>query len=230
MVLKWISIVTLFFKYNYLDIAKSKYDIQIDFDISFYVPNHNHSISSKIPIYKSNSSVNQKLVSRNGFGQRYKVHKAKSRSLTGMTHLSNMPCKDDSRYCTTISARSCTQPLQADVCKRTCGLWPCVDHALQNVRNRNDMVAGGWTIDAPHDGYAKYCGGYNTFWGYKNGSPDGYVAAIFKGSGIATLNFGNCWEGGITKVYLNGQAISSAGPYQSSMVARFNYKIGSPPW
>ena len=42
--------------------------------------------------------------------------------LTGMTHLSNMPCKDDSRYCTTISARSCTQPLQADVCKRTCGL------------------------------------------------------------------------------------------------------------
>jgi len=128
MVLKWISIVTLFFKYNYLDIAKSKYDIQIDFDISFYVPNHNHSISSKIPIYKSNSSVNQKLVSRNGFGQRYKVHKAKSRSLTGMAHLSSVPCKDDSHHCTTVSARSCMEPLQADVCKRTCGL--CINNPL----------------------------------------------------------------------------------------------------
>ena len=105
---------------------------------------------------------------------------------------------------------------------------PCVDHALQNVRNRNDMAIGGWIINAPHQGntHAAGCGGYNTFWGYDYGSPVGYVEAIFKGSGIATLSFGNCYIGGITKVYLNGQAISSAGPYQSSMVARFNYKIG----
>ena len=105
---------------------------------------------------------------------------------------------------------------------------PCVDHALQNVRNRNDMVVGGWTINAPDqsNAWAKDCGGYNTFWGYTNGSPVGYVSAIFKGSGIATLNFGNCWKKGITKVYLNGQVVGSAGPFQSSVVARFNYKSG----
>ena len=105
---------------------------------------------------------------------------------------------------------------------------PCVDHALQNVRNRNDMEVGGWIINAPHQSneWAKGCGGYNTFWGYTNAAPVGYVSATFKGSGIATLNFGNCWKKGITKVYLNGQVVGSAGPFQSSVVARFNYKSG----
>ena len=84
MVLKCISIVILFFTYNYLEIAKSKYDIQIDFDIQLDVPNQGQNVRSNMSYYKSNSSVNQQLVSRNGFGQRYKVHKAKSRSLTGL--------------------------------------------------------------------------------------------------------------------------------------------------
>ena len=84
MVLKWISIVILFFKYNYLEIAKSKYDIQIDFDIPIDVPNYNHNVSSKMQQQKSHSSVIQKLVSRNGNGPRYKVQKTKSRSLTGL--------------------------------------------------------------------------------------------------------------------------------------------------
>lgn len=105
---------------------------------------------------------------------------------------------------------------------------PCVDHALQNVKNRNDMVAGGWIINAPHQAnvYAAGCGGYNTFWGYTNGFPVGYVEATFKGSGIGTLNFGNCYFNAITKVYLNGHLISSAGPNQSSVVIRFTYKSG----
>ena len=111
-------------------------------------------------------------------------------------------------------------------------LGPCVDHALQNVRNRNDMAIGGWIINAPHQGntHAAGCGGYNTFWGYTGGAPVGYVEATFKGSGIGTLNFGNCYgvakHIGITKVFLNGHLISSAGPNQSSVVARFNYKSG----
>ena len=90
------------------------------------------------------------------------------------------------------------------------------------------MVAGGWIINAPHqhNGSAAGCGGYNTFWGYTAGVPVGYVEATFKGSGIGTLNFGNCYTHAITKVYLNGHLISSAGPNQSSVVARFNYKRG----
>ena len=83
MVLKWISIVMLFIKYNYLELAKSKYDIQIDFDIEIDAPNHNHNANSKLQMTKSHSFVNQELVSRLGIGPRYKVHKTKSRSLTG---------------------------------------------------------------------------------------------------------------------------------------------------
>ena len=84
MVLKWISIIIIFFAHDYLEIAKSKYDIQIDFDIQFDVPNHNHNVSSKMSHHESHSSVNQTLVSRNRIGPRYKVHEAKSRSITGL--------------------------------------------------------------------------------------------------------------------------------------------------
>ena len=90
------------------------------------------------------------------------------------------------------------------------------------------MAAGGWIIHAPgqDNAFAAMCGGFNTFWAYTYGTPVGYVEATFKGSGIATLNFGNCYHHGITKVYLNGQPISSAGPNHSSVVTRFNYKSG----
>ena len=84
MVLKWIFIAILFFKHNYLEIVKLNHDVKIDFDIQLDVPNHNHNVSSEMLHHKSHSSAKQKLVSRNGIGPRYKVHKAKSRSLTGL--------------------------------------------------------------------------------------------------------------------------------------------------
>ena len=83
MILKWISIVIFFFEHYYLEIANSKHIIQMDIDIPFDVPNHKHNVSSKMPHHKSHSLVNQKLVSRNGIGPRNKIHKTKSRSLTG---------------------------------------------------------------------------------------------------------------------------------------------------
>ena len=84
MVLKWVFIVILFFKHNYLEITKSNHDIKIDFDIQLDVTNHNHNATSNMSHNKSHSSVNQKLVSRNDIGSKDKVHKAKSRSLTGL--------------------------------------------------------------------------------------------------------------------------------------------------
>ena len=69
------------FEHNYLEIAESKYDIQIDFDIQFDVSNHNHNVSLKMSQHKSLSTVNRKLVNDNG--QKYKVRRTKSRSLTG---------------------------------------------------------------------------------------------------------------------------------------------------
>ena len=62
MILKWISTFIFFFIHYYFEIANSKHIIQIDFDIQFDVPNHNHNVSSKMPHHNSHSFVNQKLV------------------------------------------------------------------------------------------------------------------------------------------------------------------------
>ena len=84
MILKMVITIIFFFVQHFTDIAKSKYDIQIDFDIPIDVPNYNHNVSSKMQQQKSLSSAIQKLVSRYGKGPRYKVQKTKSRSLTGL--------------------------------------------------------------------------------------------------------------------------------------------------
>ena len=81
--LRWISLIIFFFENHYLEIAKAKYIIQKDIDIQFDVPNHHHNVSFKMSQHKSHSNVNQKLVASDGNGQKYKVHKTKSRSLTG---------------------------------------------------------------------------------------------------------------------------------------------------
>ena len=83
MILKWISTFIFFFIHYYLKIANSKHIIQMDFDIQFDIPNHNHNASSTLPRHKAHSSVNRKLDARNGIGPRNKVHNTKSRSLRG---------------------------------------------------------------------------------------------------------------------------------------------------
>ena len=89
------------------------------------------------------------------------------------------------------------------------------------------MVAGGWLVHAPgnQQPYVAQCGGIG-FWGYENGAAAGYVQATFKGFGIGTLEFGNCYTSGITKVYMNGDLIASAGSTQQSKVISFKYKSG----
>ena len=91
------------------------------------------------------------------------------------------------------------------------------------------MEAGGWILDgAPSQEpkFAEECGGYETFWAYRYGYPNGNVSATFKGSGHAVLDFGNCYHQGVTKVYLNGHEIGSASPYQDSVTTSFSYKPG----
>ena len=87
MILWWMSLTVFFFENQYLEITKAKYIIQMDVDIQFDVPNHNHYVSSKIPQHKSHSNGNPKLISSDGNGQKYKVHKSKSRTLTGQLTL-----------------------------------------------------------------------------------------------------------------------------------------------
>ena len=89
MILWWISLIIFFFENRYLESAKAKYIIQMDIDIQFDVPNHNHNVSFEMPQHKSSSTDNRKLISSDG---KYKVHKTKPRSLTGrfILRLENM--------------------------------------------------------------------------------------------------------------------------------------------
>ena len=100
------------------------------------------------------------------------------------------------------------------------------------------MKDGGWIVNVNKyiynmGRYAKkgYCGN-ETFWGYKHGAAIGYVKATFKGSGTGTLDFGNCYTKGKTRVYLNNRRIAEAGHCigtcigQKSEVVSFNYKKG----
>ena len=83
MTLNWITILVFFIGHYHLEIAKSKYIIQTDFDIQFDVPNHNHNVSSRMPHHKSHYLVNQKFVSTNKIGPTKKLHNTKSRTQTG---------------------------------------------------------------------------------------------------------------------------------------------------
>jgi len=83
MILKWVSIVIVLLAYNHFNIIFSNYDIQIDFNLQFDVLIHNHKVSSKVPTHKLHSWISKRLISNYGISPRYKLHKAKSRSLAG---------------------------------------------------------------------------------------------------------------------------------------------------
>ena len=91
------------------------------------------------------------------------------------------------------------------------------------------MKKGGWVVDgAPEHAYqyAEFCGGLKTFYGYKYASAVGFVKATFKGSGTGTLDFGNCYFTGVTKVYLNNSPIGIANSNEKSVVISFDYQKG----
>ena len=107
----------------------------------------------------------------------------------------------------------------------------CLDFLLQNVRNEEGMIAGGWLVNAKYvhgranaKAYVAQCG-KETFWGFMSGPAVGYVQATFKGVGTGILDFENCYSHGKTKVYLNGMEEGSADSFQSKVIG-FSYKSG----
>ena len=94
------------------------------------------------------------------------------------------------------------------------------------------MSSSGWVVDVNNADTVRSNGIYNnlcgssTFWGYKLGFPVGRVTTTFKGSGKATLSFGECWIKGTTKVYLNDKQIGIALPRQLGIVVSFEYGQG----
>ena len=81
--------------------------------------------------------------------------------------------------------------------------------------------------------YRKQCDntGYwsDTWYGGRDrnvGPPVGSVSAVFDGSGTATLFYGNCYDNGLVKVYLNTDLLSTAAAHVSKKKVMFNFVNG----
>ena len=62
---------------------------------------------------------------------------------------------------------------------------------------------------------------------YASGSPSCYIKTTLNGSGHAKIDFGNCFNDGIVKVFLDGNEIASAGGDEFNVVKEFDYTDGS---
>ena len=106
-------------------------------------------------------------------------------------------------------------------------LLDCRDSLLGELTSKNVMINNGWTVDVTDDNTNTDFDSCdkNTFFGYKDGDQVGQVSTIFRGTGRATLVFGNCWSTGYLSVYINGTEIGRAYGNTKASV-RFSYSKG----
>ena len=71
------------------------------------------------------------------------------------------------------------------------------------------------------------CGMDGSAWyGWGCGNKEGSISTILRGSGTATLHYGNCWHSGKVSVYLNNTKILSSPPDTNSLQS-FDYHDGN---
>ena len=100
----------------------------------------------------------------------------------------------------------------------------CLDESLSDVSQGNALEGNGWftNVTAFNSHYNSQCGDKTWFgWGSL-----GAIWATLKGYGTATLVFGNCYQGGHVKVYLNNKLIGNAPPNMKKLKATFPYSKG----
>ena len=99
------------------------------------------------------------------------------------------------------------------------------DDKLTDFSSAMAMEKNGWKLNIRHSmdsAYSEKCG-MDTWFGYNYGEKVGSVQTTFKGTGKATLNFGNCYRSGWVKVYLNGKEISRANGNTPRKEVEFRY-------
>jgi len=78
------------------------------------------------------------------------------------------------------------------------------------------MESAGWSFDMDHadgnkDNVLPHCGDGDHWFGWSGGDTVGTLASPpLEGSGTATIEFGNCWNNGNVKLYLNDELIDTA--------------------
>ena len=77
------------------------------------------------------------------------------------------------------------------------------------------------------DGIYTKCGNGQAWFGWKSGNGVGSISTtLTAASGRGQLSFGNCWDNGNVKVYLDGNEISAAGP-NTQKVVEFDFQAGA---
>ena len=88
---------------------------------------------------------------------------------------------------------------------------------MRNIIGARTRRVPGWNINVDHmqpilANVRRACGNGLAWYGWSNGPTVGSVSTNFKGNGRALLSFGNCWNVGTVRVYLDGRLIGSAKP------------------
>ena len=89
-----------------------------------------------------------------------------------------------------------------------------------------DVSSGKWQYPASSNVYEQ-CGNGHAWYGWSGGANVGSISTILKGNGRAKLNFGNCWNTGIVKVYLDDIEIGSADNNVPSKDIEFDFQQGN---
>ena len=103
----------------------------------------------------------------------------------------------------------------------------CSDKALADVRQSVNILSNGWETNSTtlNTSYEAECDAGDTWYGYGSSGAIGAIYATFKGFGTATLSFGNCFNGGSVKVFLNDKIISEV-LLKGIKEVTFEYSIG----
>ena len=97
------------------------------------------------------------------------------------------------------------------------------------------MKSNGWKFDIQHpnadnNGVGQHCvsNGEKAAWfGWTDGNGVGTLSTTFTGYGEATVDFGNCWNQGNVKLYLDSTLIEAAPVGTKSKVAKFQFTPGT---
>ena len=110
-------------------------------------------------------------------------------------------------------------------------LLGCEDNShvkgLLNISAPEDIV--GWHTTCTHgniygDSISDCSGNWFT---YASGSPSCYIKTTLNGNGRAKIDFGNCYDDGVAKLFLDGNEIASAGASEVNVVKEFDFADGS---
>ena len=94
-------------------------------------------------------------------------------------------------------------------------------YRLNNLKTSTTDTVLGWHFDLTNgpwnDGNLGSCDS-GPWFGFKTGELIGSISTTLYGQGHASLTFGNCWDTGIVKLFLNESEISSVGPHSQKTV------------